>query len=296
FLFISTSSFFNDTDINMPKMKGYNFNIEEYYFLLYSKTTLYFSFDKIREFFSKEKNNKIDMDFSERMQAFEYYPDNFPSIITDEELVKKLFENNIFYLKKIVEFLKQNNIDYQIVFVPYHSLYAAMISEYPVIKETMDNIKRASVEISDKDVYDFFIVNKYTTCDITKNNYMYHDALHPNIIWGMKIFKILHNNEHEKDIFVKINKNNIEKHLAEQTKKTNEYKTKNKELVEYNLELNKKQISVIKEILESRPISFQKAPNTVKQEIKTYERYNDSIEKLIKNGTPPRQGYFENEF
>ena len=108
----------------------------------------------------------------------------------------------------------------------------------PLYKSVFDDYLRYIVTKAD-DIYDFAIVNKYTTFSIrSKSCYLYDNYNHPSDIFGFKVYKVLYNLPGaEKDIYKKITKDNIEAVIKEENQKLNMYKKQN--ISDFNFYLEK---------------------------------------------------------
>ena len=116
---------------------------------------------------------------------------------------------------------------------------------------------------------------------------------HPNIVLGMKIFKYFHDNISEKDLFLKLDKNNIEQLLRYENNLIKNYLDKNKIPDEY---LNwYKYHNTNENKMEMQPVYYNNAPDYVKKEIQLFEYNNMKVQEEIRNGQY-QKGKFDSKF
>lgn len=202
-------------------------------------------------------NNSLDTTYS-----YEVYPEGFPNIVLFEKKFREYYDPNIIYLEKMVNLLKERNIDYIFIIPPHHCLYQTIIYRMPEMQNAVWDLKRLLVKLSDNDVYDFSIINDDTTCDY-EDNYYFHDIVHGNYILGAKILEVLYYGLYDKNLYLKLNKKNIDKQLQYEDKLLRDYCKNNKNLLKkydvffnnsLKLNINKK---YRKKILYDKPEIFR---------------------------------------
>ena len=282
---------------SVPRIKGKNFSIKELSFLLFSKEATKSSLSCLKKgkpiISNKKGYEKFLMDSPGKYQYFYYLPNTVPRVNINETLQRKLKEENEEYLKKMINLLKENNVDYYIIIPPYNAIFISMLSSIPYTKKAIDDIKRLCVELSKNDVYDFSVINKYTTSNILNKNYLYVDLVHPNLIMGMKIFKAIHDGISEKDLYEKLNKSNIEKQIAIQNRLVSEYYKNNKELVDNFLNFHETNPNA--DITYSEDLSFDGAPEYITQELDIYKLLLEKREDMINSEKTLPRGVFKNK-
>lgn len=292
---ISYFSFSRQEGEPISQLDKKNFNLKELLFLLLSKESTKQSIKKLKNedlMYSHNQKRIID-----DVIGFNYFPNTVLDIKRDNQVIISNIDKentNIEYLNKIVSLLKEKNIKYKIIIIPPHVINMSMMFSFPEMQKVSDELKRLCVKLSDDDVYDFSIINKYTTSGFPNNNYLYGDLAHPNFIIGLKIFKVLRGDLSYKDLYVKINKNNIEQHIKNQHKLTKEYIKNNKSLIDYYINYYDKNTKgdpfyyvVVKD--------FNNAPNYVTDEIKWYRQKLKNINAIYRQGKELKKGVWNNK-
>ena len=97
----------------------------------------------------------------------------------------------------------------------------------------IETIKKFLVNKTGKSIIDFAYINKYTTEDINKT-YLYYDINHPFSYKYNLFFCAIDNLEKykDKDVYVKLTKDNIEEVLFEQRKRLEKYIRENNPYIE----------------------------------------------------------------
>lgn len=134
------------------------------------------------------------------------------------------------------EFVKLKQIikDRKIIFIipPYHALVQSVIYEKNLHNE-VENIKRYIVNnFTDTKIIDFAFINKYTAEPI-ETTYNYTDIVHPLGHPGHLFFCVLKYPDkfRDKDIFIQLSKENIEKTLEKQREDLRLFHEKNKSYI-----------------------------------------------------------------
>jgi len=327
YIFITYPSFYEDCSEPVSQFDGDELNFKDYMFLLFSAETTKRSLKCIKEgklnqyrdfiFFNIRNNIKriVNQNFKKNTPSFQQKEEKeveqtkynnqkyefyfFPNVVIapprnfEESKNKNNIKKNFEYLIKMSELLKEKNIDTHFVFHPYHATYLSLLVANPTLKKLVDDLKRTCVQISDNDVYDFSVINKYTTSDYD-NSYLYTDYIHPNYVLGMKVFKVLHDNISEDGLYLKLNKKNVEKQIANSNKKLEDYRQKNKSLIDARLNFYKNYPNT--DILKQEMKNFDGAPKYVTQELELYSEKEEKIYSLLLKGEKIKLGTWENKF
>ena len=148
--------------------------------------------------------------------------------------------NNLQSWEKIIKLLKEKNIDYEIIIPPYNALYLTIIKDKGCYNY-VNIIKKFLVEKADV-VHDFAFVNRITSIDITSpDNFWYFSPDHPNSFFGNKLLIFLFFRQYaDKNLYMELNKNNIDKQLKKQEDLFNDYIKRKKPYIDnYLKELSK---------------------------------------------------------
>ena len=283
----------------IPEFSNRNFTFNELFFIFVSKQTTLESLKKLYGNtlnFLKQKCPEL-YKTTDVIEDRGFWTTTFPNMppvyFNSINSYKEMLPEKLFYLDQLILFLKNNNINYQIIIPPYHSIYLSFLYLNKDASETIAQLKRHIVKISDNGLYDFSIINKYTTVDYKKNKYLFAEYTHPNIVLGMKIFKYFHDNISEKDLFLKLDKNNIEQLLRYENNLIKNYLDKNKIPDEY---LNwYKYHNTNENKMEMQPVYYNNAPDYVKKEIQLFEYNNMKVQEEIRNGQY-QKGKFDSKF
>lgn len=138
-------------------------------------------------------------------------------------------ENVYKYLDKIINLLEDGDFEVQYIIPPYHALLQAKMSKEGKYKDVED-IKRFFVERTNKPVWDFAYINKYTTQNL-KTTYLYSNIEHPITYKYNTFYCALINPEKYKgkDIFIDLTKDNIDSVLEYQRDSLQQYILDNNE-------------------------------------------------------------------
>lgn len=229
---VSYTSFLEDELIKIPDFTGESYNLSEIIYLLWGDCTTGRSLNKFCDYILQKINRyKLFDSFSkngdiENGQIIsDLYPEQIDGFNLDKEYLTQKLQNNINYLNKVFDLLDEKNISYTLILPPYNATFLALINDNIEYNETFTNFIRYLTTKSDN-IYDFALVNKYTTQDIlSPQSYMYFNYNHPNFIWGSKIIKTLYyEDEAEPDIYIKLTKDNVEQVISEQDVLLKKYK------------------------------------------------------------------------
>ena len=232
YLFLSTNSFIKgNADDNMKEMKNINYNFDEIYFLLFSINTTKLSIKKLYENnfnINKYKNTHFlhEKACNENLFFVNKYPtlfiENGKNTATKNTFIND-YKDNIFYLKKIFQLLKNNNINCYIIFTPNHAILQSITYLDFDIYEKWKYVKKLCVENLGNHVFDFNIINKYTSVKY-KNNFIFAEFSHPNHVYGLLIFKVLHDNFSDYDnLYIKLNEKDFDKQMLKEKKHIEDY-------------------------------------------------------------------------
>lgn len=177
-------------------------------------------------------SNYTDLDiekYSDRTITVAY--DAPPEITENKEYLKYFLNNNIKYIDDVINLLNEKNIKLTIVIPPYTALFRAYLNDNEDIKQIFYAFFKYIVTRVDE-IYDFAIINDYTTQNIYSDDcYLYIDYVHPNFLYGLKVYNALFDKENaEQGLYVKLTKDNIDEFLNEQSILLGNYKKDNKEI------------------------------------------------------------------
>lgn len=296
FIFLCYPIFWDENEKEIPKLQGKNFNLKELRFLLLSEEAIGKSIDTVKSgnFKLWEENKKDKRLLTEKSSfVFNYFPYSIPFIKADKSSYQKSIESNLDYYKKILLLLNEKKINYRIVIPPHHAIYQAMIFNFPYLQAAINDFKRVSAELSYNDVYDFSIINGYTTTDLKNNNFFYVDVVHPNLVMGVKIFKILKGENSENGLYLKLNKKNIEQQLNYEDKMLAKYFKQNQSLI----------LDCVNFYDENSDIDtsfyirkfFDNAPECATKEIIWLKQKIKKLNNMIKREKEIKQGVWDNE-
>lgn len=149
----------------------------------------------------------------------------------DNHHIKGLKKNINEYFDDYIEFFDENNVNVIYVFPAYHAmLQSKLYKEFDY--SDVEKIKRHIVNKTNKRILDFAYINKYTTEDL-EQTYLYADLIHPYSYKYNFFYCVLNNlKEHKnKDVYVELTKENIDKVLSEQRKRLENYVSKNNDKI-----------------------------------------------------------------
>ena len=154
-----------------------------------------------------------------------------PKINLNREYLKYLLNKNIKYIDDVVNLLNEKNIKLTIVIPPYTALFRSYLNDNEDIKQIFYEFFKYIVTRVDE-IYDFAIINDYTTQNIYSDDcYLYIDYIHPNSLYGLKVYNALFDKENaEQGLYVKLTQDNIDDFLNEQSILLGNYKKDNKEI------------------------------------------------------------------
>lgn len=290
-----------------------NFNLEELIFLLISKDTTkknikflkdnYLNLNYISKFYKQFnnciKNKNFELFFNNKKEIsfdgilnFMFYYKRLPMTYDNDSIINNFnsnFQKNIYYIEKSIQLLKDNKINFYIIIPPNHAVSQSFIYMNPEIQKKYEIFKKVCVENSDNNVYDFSIINNYTAIDFN-NNFLFEDYWHPNQIYGLKIFKVLHNNISENNLYVELNKKDFDKQIENERNLVKKYVDNNKKLLEkYMNKLNNGNE------MTSTLVYFDNAPEYIKKEADLYKYNFKKANENYKKGTV-QLGKFNNKF
>lgn len=301
FLFITYSAFWYEKGFFLKEDTFHTYNLQEIIFLLLSIDSTKKSLGKIKQegfknilkrHFNKKDNDLLFLDEKD-LTSYQYYPNAIPDFHVDKSEHIKIKEENIEYLIKIIKLLKEKNIETRIIIPPHHAIMLAVIDELPHVRETVDYVKKLCVNLTDNDIYDFAVINKYTTVELNNKNYIFQDMLHANLIMGLKIFRAIHDNITEQNLYVKLNKQNIDEEIKKQHEQVKEFEQNNKPTVMKYFNFYRDNPNT--DTMEAENVQFENAPQYFKKELNEYKEKYKKINKLNFQGKPIKRGIFENQ-
>ena len=223
--FLSEGEYEKDSNEQVNN-KNYLINV------LFSKDNTFSNIDLIINCFRK----LIRYTIFKKQKEFCFHPIISQPNIVDQQVLDKKNLNKIEYLTKTVDFLKENNIEYQIVIPPNNAVYLCLLKYYN-FDVLIEKFKRNLVEHFDV-VYDFLFVNRITSTNtFSKYNYWFCYPDHPSHNFSYKLILFLFfNNTSDDSIYMKLTKNNIDEKLKTQKKLINNFIKENKDYVNYYIE------------------------------------------------------------
>lgn len=209
--------YFEKEENPLPVYTSSNYNLKDLYYLSFCYETTEKSLKKL--FLNKTSHN----------QSFITHP-KWKLKIFDIEAKEK--NNNFEYIDKIIELLKQRNIDIICFIPPYHAWSQADIYNshlYEQFKILIHYITSKNISI-----YNFATINKYTSKSLLDDNFLYFDIWHPNEVFGKVVFNSILSKdiEHNSDLYEYITKNNIQKMLQSNENKLKNYIKQDKDFQE----------------------------------------------------------------
>ena len=208
-----------------PQYSGNHLNLKDLSYLL-------LSYDITKQNLNKNGNNVND--------EFKYYFAEMHPYGIDLRLeIPQIIKNkntNFYYINLILDLLNSKNIEYKVVIPPYHAYYLSRIYKNNSLYSIITDLKKLLVNKC-PNIYDMAFINKYTSqpfFEVEKYNYYYSTPVHPNIILGSKLYRILFDNQNaeDKEIYLKLTKEDFEKQMENETKLLNKYFKENKEKID----------------------------------------------------------------
>jgi len=211
---------------------------------------------------------------------------------THKEIVDKDNIEKIEYLERIINLLKDKNIEYQIIIPPYNAVHLVLMKKlgYEIIYE---NMKRVLVDKFDN-VYDFSFVNRLTkTNTYADYNYWFYLPDHPSTNFGYKLLMlILFNKYGDNSIYVKLTKDNIEEQLKHQKELLNKFISENKDYTDFYIK-NASDINELYKINLNENIPFELNENIGFLYRMMYEKnYKDFNDNTFYINSIKQQNYF----
>lgn len=255
------SYYFRKID-EFPQINGKNLTIKEMARLFLSIDTTLTSIKKLskdyKRIFKKErysnKNFSYD-DFSfENLFNKEFSPNNDAddyeySVFTkrnNKHYLRGLKPDIIEYFDKYIKLFEDNNIDVFYIFPPYHALLQSQIYK-DFNYEDIENLKRFFVERTNKPIWDFAYINKYTSEDLNKSH-IYIDIIHP-YSYKYNFFYCVFTNIKKyknKDLYIELTKDNIDSVIIKQRKLLEKYVSTNEDEIDKFLKYSINNESIIK--------------------------------------------------
>jgi len=269
-IIVPCNKFFGTSDNEKDVVKKIN-NNEIFLKLLLSKYNTEKNIDSIiqpifNNIFSKNENIKTNYIYFIYPYAVltKYYT-------AHKEIVEKDNIEKIEYLEKIINLLKNKNIEYKIIIPPYNAVHLSLIKEYGY-EAVYENMKKVLVDKFGI-IYDFSFVNRLTkTNTYADYNYWFYLPDHPSPHFGYKILTFLFFNESADDsIFVKLTKENVDEQLKKQKELLNRFIADNKNYVDF-YEKNVTDINEYYKIYLTEDIPFELKKETNFLYKKLYEK------------------------
>lgn len=144
-----------------------------------------------------------------------------------------LFDDDSFnHLKEISKMCKEKNVEIICLIEPLHMYYISQIYK----NNKFNEIKKVKIFLVNEfeNVLDFSIFNEINEINILEN-YLFSDVIHPSTFYGKIVFDVIlekNNNEIYKNLYIKLNKKNIDKHIIDFEKNIIKYSNNNKDEIE----------------------------------------------------------------
>ncbi len=216
-------------DVNIPK---YDHNSK---LTFNDYVQLYFNFDLMKEKIGNLKE-QIGSIFSkeEKLEYNEKQLLIYPKIriMREETVTPDFVEENKYYLGKIFDYLKENNIKTICYIPPYNYIYL----QVALSGDNMDIFNDIKKFIVSKgvNIYDFSKKNSLNTEKMTETC-LFDDLIHPNSMYGKMVVDILENKSDNKDLYGIITPQNVERYNKNFEKELDEYRSENQKYIdEYN--------------------------------------------------------------
>ena len=230
----------NDDLRVMPKYDyKHNFSLKEYIQIYFSADSSKKALQNIIEnmkniqLFQKksdnppeENNEKVEEDVPKEELTLYFNCKLFPKKY--KYLPENKVKEDLEYIGKIIDFLKEKNIKV-ICFIPPANYIYLQDAMTPENIEIFNNIKK-TVATKGVDIYDFSIKNKYTEEEL-KKSYMFFDLMHPNSLYGDAIYNIIMGKRDDKSLYRLITKDNVDLCNELSERELNEYRKNNKKLI-----------------------------------------------------------------
>ena len=210
-----------------------------------------------------------------------YYPFNSDFCFATDAHYDENTEKNLMYASKIVELLKEKNIDVEFIIPPYNAVYLALLYSNSDNYKLIEKIKRFFID-NYGIVYDFSVINKYSGQNLLDDTaYMFHDPNHGNDFYGSKLIRtMLFDRKYGAGyLYIKHTKDNIEANLLKQRKDIEKYIKENKKYYNFYLSVAQKKGEI------KNPGSYYKffKYDSIPEEIWDDHRYIQDKIKELKN-------------
>lgn len=181
--------------------------------------------------------------YTNKNELWGYHPSSDYVYLSTNNLPEETLKINYEYINKIINLLEEKNINYTFFIMPYNILSLTLFYIREPHRKNIEYLKKFIVNKSKNPIYDMAFLNKYTSNDLKKDKYsLYYDPMHITEIFGIKVFKMLFdNNFSDKNSYLILNKDNIDKQIKYENALIKNYIEKNetkvnkyKELIEKN--------------------------------------------------------------
>ena len=199
---------------------------------------LYFNFDVMKEKIESQKAEIASIFHKgEKEKALNYndeYRLIYPKtrIMREKTVSPEFVEENKYYIGKIIDFLKENNIKTICYIPPYNYIYLQVALSGDNM-QIFNDVKKFILS-KGVDIYDFSKKNRYNTEKMTET-YLFDDLIHPNDLYGKMAIDILEHKTDNKELYGLITPQNVEEYNKNFEKELNEYREQYKSYIaEYN--------------------------------------------------------------
>lgn len=277
---LSYVNMINNHQLNLPELKEDYVTLKEYQRVLFSDDAT------LKSILSLKKHIfHIYIKYIVKKKLKNYIIEFSPKIIDTYNLsvdeLKEIEKNNFIEIDNIINMLDEKKIDYIFIIPPYNSVYMSIIYNRKENQNNINNFRRFIVNkvSKDKKIYDFAFINKYTSSDISINkDALYLNLSHPSYIYGIKILKILLNDEEaDNNIYFLLNKDNVESIIEKENKLIEDFINNNSKTIKYYKELAENQNK--ENVLFSKKLEFNSISNESKYEFEYMIRNIEKFER-----------------
>ena len=229
YLSLTYTDITGEYDQFIPPYTGKYYNIKELIRLFISVDTTKLSINKLKnELQSKDARNS-GQTYCYPKQVDFIKPLSEKTFIEESERYE--------YLEKIIQFLKEKEVEYIFVFPPYNAAYLSFIKDVPYYDQQVKRLKKFLVE-NNIEIYDFAYVNEETGKSLYEIPYLYHNLNHPSFLFGKKIYNdLFYDKKDNQKIYMILNKKNVDEVILYQDKLIENWKINNFEIAELYKEI-----------------------------------------------------------
>ena len=301
YLFLPYPGTLSPMKLKIPQYSKKSLSFNEIKFLFFSKHTTLLSLKQIKENIQKSKEDDNIFN-SDNIKPYKYMihngleikgkdiywkfsPTALPKYEGNQEDFKERYDEAIYYMNKFIDLMEERGINYEIAIPPYSAFILSQIHKNKDTRMFIENLKRNIVN-RNVNIYDFGVVNKYTATSTIDRSWLYYNPDHPNYIFGIKIFKTFFDEENaEPNIYILINKNNIDSVLKKENELLENYIKNNQKTFDFYNEVEQ---HATRENQIIRTLNLKDLPLEYKKEI---EYMNNKMELCETNVTRNKELY-----